>query len=268
MSNLPTINAFWAGPRMGRMHAACLQSFARQGHRVVLHTYSPPPEDAPQGVEIADANVFLNSEKIIRHRASGSLALASDLFRYEMMAAGAGIYVDCDCYCVRPLDDADYIFGWESDFLIANGVMRLPADSELLVMLRSIGSTRSFIPPWAKPSRQRRYQLRAKLGWPVPLSNMKLGTTGPDALTHYVKKLGLTDMASPIDIFYPVSYYQSSLLYDPGASLANLVTPRTRIVHLWNELLRKNKSSPPAGSPLAEIIDSLDDTATQGAGNR
>src|SRR5690606_29530976 len=107
----------------------------------ILHCYEKP-EDAPKGVEIADAALVLPADRLVRHRKSGSLALSSDLFRMELQAIGGGIYVDADCYCVRPLEDDEYIFGWESSRYIASGVLRLPAESAILEAMRAIATTR------------------------------------------------------------------------------------------------------------------------------
>jgi hypothetical protein len=239
------------------MHAACLQSFVRQGHRVVLHTYDPP-EDAPKGVEIADASILLSRDKIIRHRETGSLAMAADLFRYELMAAGAGIYVDCDCFCIRPLSDADHLFGWESGSYIAVGVLKVPPDSPMVLAMKAIGSTRGFVPPWASARRRRRYRVRAALGIPVPIEKMQWGTMGPPAFTYYAKQFGIDVKAQPIDAYYPVHYEQCDLLRDPGLRLKDVTTPRTKVIHLWNEILGKIETPPPPGSPLAHIMDSLE----------
>ncbi len=255
-TNLPTINACWIGPRMGKMHAACLQSFVRQGHRVVLHAYDPPI-DCPNGVELADASKLLSRDMIRAHGASGSFSLTADILRFEILASGAGIYVDCDCYCVRPLDDEHIILGLETDTSIATGVLNLPVDSPLLSDMRAIATTRGFIPPWESGGRQRKYRLRAALGVPTPLAEMRWGTMGPLGISYYAKRHGLFDKAKPADTYYPVCFYQAALLRDPDLSLADLITPRTRIVHLWNEVQRNTIDPPPIGSPLHLITETL-----------
>jgi hypothetical protein len=257
MSNLPTINAFWVGPRLGPLSAACLQSFARAGHKVILHVYERPT-DVPKGIEMADASLLLSRDRVIRHRESNSLALASDIFRYELMAAELGLYVDCDCYCVRPLRDADLIIGRESDQYLGTAVLKIPPENPLLEAMRSIGVSRAFIPPWEKQRRQRRYRIRAKLGFPVALANLPWGAMGPIALTHYAESFGLTDQALPIDEIYPVIHQHSSLLRDPGIRLEDLITPRTKVVHLWNEVQRNFDAPPPAGSSLLKIMESIE----------
>ncbi|WOC15073.1 hypothetical protein [Pseudochrobactrum sp. MP213Fo] len=43
-----TVNSLWIGKRLGAVHAACLRSFIRHGHDVVLHAYGRP-EDTLDG---------------------------------------------------------------------------------------------------------------------------------------------------------------------------------------------------------------------------
>src|SRR5690554_3966845 len=104
-----TINAVWIGPKLGPIHAACLRSFVRHGHRTVLHVYEQPT-DVPDGVELADASELLPASRIVRYTRGGGLSLFSNLLRYEIQKNQLGVYIDCDCYCLRPLENADYIF--------------------------------------------------------------------------------------------------------------------------------------------------------------
>lgn len=131
----------------GPLHAACLQSFVRQGHRVVLHT-GRQVEGCPKGVDLADASILLSRDKVVPHKRTGSYALASDIFRFELQAAEAGIYVDCDCYCVFPLDEEDFVLGRANDDGLNCAVLRLPADSPLLEAMLGIATLRGFVPPW------------------------------------------------------------------------------------------------------------------------
>ena len=251
---LAMINAVWVGPKLGPVHAACLRSFVRHGHRTVLHVYEQPA-DVPDGVELADAGELLPSSRIIRHRMSGSLALFSDLLRYEIQKKELGLYVDCDCYCLRPLEDAEYIFGWESAASIANGVLKLLPNSQALANLLAIKDTRVFDTPWASAKRRAYQRLRACLGVPVKIQDMPWGFTGPRALTWYLKQHGLERHARPIDTFYPVHWDQVPLLLDPGLTIADLVTPRTLILHLANEKLRHfDITTVPPTSPLGVIL--------------
>jgi len=232
---LPVVNAIWIGPELGPIHAACLCSFLCHGHRVVLHCYEPP-KDTPKDIEIADAAKLLPAYRTIRYRRSGGLSLYSNLLRYEVLRAGLGLYVDCDVFCLRPIEDADYIFGWETGKSINNAVLKMPADCPALAALSAIKDTPNFVPPWRKKRRRRWEWLRGGAP-PLPLEELPWGTTGPNALTYYAKQHGVAHLASPIDRFYPLHWDQVRLLFDPALPLKALTTPRTDAIHLYHSKL-------------------------------
>ena len=89
---LPTIASFWHGSALGPSAAACLVSFVRQGHRVVLYSYAPL--NLPPGIEPGDANDVLPWGWLAEVLEAGAHACASDVFRYAILARGLGIWVD------------------------------------------------------------------------------------------------------------------------------------------------------------------------------
>jgi hypothetical protein len=105
---LAIVNAIWIGPELGVVHVACLKSFLRHGHQVVLHCYEKP-KDVPDGVELADASRLLPIKRIFYKNKNKSVAGFADLLRYELLGLGLGLYVDCDVFYLRPIEDADYI---------------------------------------------------------------------------------------------------------------------------------------------------------------
>jgi hypothetical protein len=229
MASLPTVNAIWIGPELGPLHTACLSSFLHHGHRVVLHCYECP-KDAPRGVVIADANELLSKDRIIRHRKSGSPSLFTNFLRYEIL--GANLYVDCDVFCIRPIADADYIFGWESRGSINGAILKLPPDCPTLAALRAIKDTPNYLPPWEKRSKRRFAWLRGP-DRTVPLEDLPWGSVGPKALTYYAKLHGIDRFASPIDRFYPVHWQHVGQFFDPALTLSDLTTYRTDALHLY-----------------------------------
>ena len=244
---LPVVNCIWIGPELGLLHGACLRSFLRNGHRVVLHCYEAP-RDLPAGVELGDASRFLPRSRLFHNKGDGSVSGFTNLLRYELLSEGLGLYVDCDVFCLRPINDAEYIFGWEDMQYINVAVLKLPKDCPTLIALRKIKDTPDFWPPWREDTRKIR-----RLGKPKPrnLGDFKLGTTGPHALTHYATQFGIDRFASPVDRFYPVHYRNAHLLADPGLRLADLITPRTDAIHLTRQasLLHIQPDS-----PIHEII--------------
>jgi hypothetical protein len=257
---LPVVNAVWIGPELGEIQAACLQSFVRHGHRVILHCYETP-KDAPAYIEIADARRFLAEDRILRHRKTGSLALHADLLRYEILGAGLGLYVDCDVFCLRPIEDADYIFGWEGPRLLNTGILKLPPDCPVLAELQGIKDSPTFEPPWAV----KRQKGRRRFEWlrgPAPakrLEDLQWAEIGPRAFTYYAKKHGIDRLASPTDRFYPVHWGQVQLLFDPELPISQLTTHRTDALHLFYSSFWQLPEGLgiPRGSAIWEIVESV-----------
>ena len=236
---LPIIHALWIGNKLGAISRSCLQSFIMRGHEVHLHTYAEI-DDIPEGVKRVDANLIVPSDKIIKHNKTGSYALFSDIFRYELMRKVDGIYVDCDVYCLKPLSvpNHGYVLGFEDDNCINGAVLKIPADSPLLESLLNAAYDPQFVPPWYSKSRQFRLRMKKAFGIGTSLADMPWGVIGPKAITYYVRSYQQENNVQPIDIFYPVHYQCISQLCDPNLTIQELTTSRTLAIHLYNEMLR------------------------------
>lgn len=252
MRDLPAVNMFWHGPRLGDVHAACLRSFLRQGHHVILHGYDPP-DDLPDGVETLDAATIMPFADLISHDETGSIAVGVDRYRYRLLQAGMGLYCDCDVYCLRPIEDADYIFGREDRKCINNAVLKYPAGGELAAKLVAETADEHYIPDWCR--RRDKYLMRARrlVGLYPSVRKQPWGFWGPILLTHWIEKLGLAALARPIDHFYPLHYLNSELLSEPGLRIEDLATPRSFAIHLCHQA--QAREAPPPGSPLRQIIE-------------
>lgn len=240
--DLPVVNAVWIGHTMGPLHAACLRSFVISGHRVVLHAYGEVA-DAPEGVSQADANRLLPEHRLIRHK-NGSYALSSDLMRYELLRQELGLYVDCDVFCLKPIADADHIFGLEDDYHFNTAVLKLPAGSPVMDDLCAIGE--GWLPPW----------MTAPASGPLPLSELPWGSIGPAAFTHYARKRDLAALAEPHDVFYPVTTGRTRAFFDPGLTFEDIFTSRTRYVHLYHQTMNAMRPPGPVppSSPLGRML--------------
>lgn len=83
---------------------------------------------------------------------------------------------------------------------------------------------------------------------------MPWGTFGPQALTAVMRQFGLEHHAAPPDVYYPTTYHDASWLLRPDLSLDNIITPRTRAIHLFNKIIAEYKEHPaPTGSFLARL---------------
>ncbi len=256
-SGLPVIHALWVGKNLGKISRCCLRSFALRGHKVLLHAYEEIG-DLPDGVQQVDANEIIHNSKIFRHNRTGSYALFSDVFRYELLARTGGIYVDCDVYCLRPtlIPETGYLLGREQDNLINGAVLALPPSSQLLASLLDAAYNPYFIPPWYKKYKKRLLRAKKFLGAGKHVSDMPWGVIGPAAITYFSGLLDLAEYVQPIDVFYPVHYSCVGQLLDPALKIEDLTSSRTQCVHLYNEMLRKmDLEKIPAGCVLAKMID-------------
>lgn len=239
MNNYPPIHALWIGDTLGKISQCCLTSFIRRGHSVYLHTYGNIT-DLPDGVIISDANKIIPKNRIIKHKKTGSYALFSDIFRYELLRQVDGIYVDCDVYCLKPLTipKHGYLFGFEDDKKINGAVLALPKDSELLNTLIKIAYDEHFIPAWYPARKQKRLKWQKTFGISKHISEMPWGVIGPEAITYFSKNFQVENLAQEIDIFYPIHYDRVTQFLTPHLTIDDITTHRTLCIHLYNEKLR------------------------------
>lgn len=256
---LAEIHALWIGKSLGKISHCCLKSFIMRGHKVYLHVYEDI-DDLPDGIMMVDANLTIPSSKIIKHKKTGSYALFSDIFRYELLKQKNDntLYVDCDVYCLSPIiiPNHGYLLGFEDDKSINGAVLALPSESVLLGELLKAAYDPMFIPPWFSSSKQWRFKVKKKIGIGRGIEDMPWGIIGPAAITYYIKKLEIEDKVVSADVFYPVHYTKvRGYLNDPELSIVDLITSRTLCFHLYNEMLRDfDLNSVPEDSVLDKFL--------------
>ena len=237
---LPTIASLWIGGDLSYLEQVCLKSFADHGHRTILYTYEGV-SNAPEGVEVMDANLVFPSTNFVRHKESGSPAVHADAFRYRMIQLQNVVWVDTDVLCVRPWDfDTQYIFGWEKkNSLVCNAVFGLPRFSETLTRLNKFCLNEYPIPPWLGEKEQDELRSLADSGNPVHVSELKWGVWGPSAVTWFLKETGEIEHAQPVEAFYPVSYKFRRELLMAGPVVDKIITDGVYGIHLWNRRLSR-----------------------------
>jgi hypothetical protein len=244
-------NTLWVGPALGPLERACLRSVLRHGHTLSLYCYRPPT-GIPDGVEVRDAGEVMAEEHVIHHR-TGSPALFSNRFRYELQRQARGTWIDTDTYLLAPLPEREYLFGAQEAECLASGVLRLPAGAPVLDSLLEIFEER-VIPPWLGPYERIRARGRLVRSGRTQLSKMPWGTAGPHALTSLAKRHGIEHWALDPEVLYPVHWRDAAWIRDPRHGLESVTTERTVSIHLWNELIKdfKDEAAPPE-SFLARI---------------
>lgn len=237
---------------MGRIERACLRSVLRQGHSLALYCYRPPA-GMPEGIELRDAADVLPEERVVRHR-TGSVALFSNLFRYELQRRELGTWLDCDAYLLAPLDtEAPYLFGEYEPGEINGGVLRIPADSPMLGGLIEPFSEES-VPSWLPLRSRLAAEWRLRTSGRTGIERMPWGHLGPRAITAMARRHKLDGLALPRDVLYPVRWQDADWIMRPDLHPDTMVTRRTVSIHLWNERIKHLKEQQaPRGSFLARL---------------
>lgn len=255
-ASVAELDTLWIGGHLGWLPRLCLSSWIGHGHRVTLWAFEPI-DDVPDGVTVEAAQAILAATAIVRHRASGSLSLSSNRFRYHLLSNRATTWVDTDVILLRPLQGRDpYLFGWQERDIVNGAVLRLPRDAPVLADLKAFADAPVPIPAWWSGLHKGVQRARAALGLHQRPEDMRWGTFGPFAITDAMRRHGLIAFASPQDVFYPVGWRDAALFYGPAIGVHAKITPATIAVHLWQstDWMRAHADTPPPeGSFLAEI---------------
>jgi hypothetical protein len=255
---LPTIVSFWHGP-MSWLERLSIASFHRQGHPIRVYSYDPIP-GLPDEAIWHDAEEVLPKSKLVFYKGKGTPGVFSDHFRYAALRKGLGVYADLDVYCVRSIEGPpDYLMAWEHPGSVNGAVLHIPSDAPLLADLETIfaDGPRPLLEPHLPLVRRLEVAIRRIAGSRITPEHMQYGATGPMALSHFVRKHGLTSKVRPSATFYPVPYEQIPTLMQSGSSLSQAIVPETLGIHLWRSQLtdrgRAGMGLPAPDSALAEL---------------
>jgi hypothetical protein len=244
----------WVGGALGAVERLSLVSFLANGHPVALYAYGEVT-GVPAGVELRDGREVLPEALVAELRyANGSVALASNLFRYRLQAAGLGLWADIDVVCLKPVAAGrPVVVGWEGARYLNGAVLYLDRDLPVVAEANALFAA-GTIPPWLPWRKRLRPLLRRALGHELRPTDFPHGTFGPKAVTALVKKHGLTRWAEPPEVFYPLPPRLARRAFAGDLALDAVVTARSLTLHLWNEKIRDLKATRPApGSIVATL---------------
>lgn len=255
MSLRPLVT-LWIGDTLGPIERLSLASMVASGHPTLLYSYGEP-SGLPPGVVLRDAAEVLPRETAAANRyANGSYALFSNLFRYQALRQGLGIWLDTDVVCLSPIAHATgFLAGWESADYLNGAVLYAEADSPFVQgALAAFASGR--VPPWLPFHRAPQAWLKHAVGRRVTPAELPHGTFGPKAVTALARRYGLLPLAQAREVFYPLPPREARRIFEPGTRLEDYVGPETLAIHLWNEKLRDIRhQSPPHGSLLRQLFE-------------
>ena len=233
------IGMLWVEGPLSYLEQLCIKSFLDNDQPVRLYVYKNVSR-VPEGVEIRDANEVLPSKEFIAHSQTGSVALHSDKFRYQMLLQEPDlIWADVDAYCVQPFQtDTGHYHGWQGADEINGGVLRLPPKSPTLKDLIGYTEDPYAIVPWLPLREKKRARAARKVGTPIHASEMPWGVWGPRALTWLLHKNGEEGNAFPRHILYPIPYKNRRRMARPDRDCSGLIHDDTSSIHFYGRRMR------------------------------
>jgi hypothetical protein len=238
--------SFWAGGPLTPYEEACLCSFVDNGHRFELYSFDADLA-VPAGVRLRPACEVLPAREFFVYQTEpnrGSPSAFANLFRYALLAARGGWWVDVDVFCLSPAaPDCDHFVARHDEELVNGGVMRLPASHPYMVECLD----------------------RARRAG----RNVVWGETGPRLLTAVVKAAGGWEETAPPEACEAIPPSMALAPLKPRLSeICRSLTERSWCVHLWNSSLCTNRVDktllPPRGSFLRELFGRIPMTGWRG----
>jgi hypothetical protein len=259
MVSLPHLVSYWDGATSWA-EDLCVRSMRATGHGLTIYSYDPEGlRKTGLHDDIRDAREVIGEEHpAYRYFKDRRFTLFSNIIRLEMLRQNRGLWVDLDCYMIRPLRPASsHVYGYSSAGRLNGAVLQLPAGEPVTEdYYRGITADPLRI-PWATFRRIVVREMEILMGRSQPDTRAPTNI-GPRALTYYVRKHGLLHHAVPEPVFYPIPSRDTALLGDPDDRKARaLITEKTVIVHLWQGYLKHFgllKQRPPATSYLGQAL--------------
>lgn len=155
MSN-KIIQSLWIGDRLSTLEVLCIRSFLANGHEFHLYSYSKEVKEMPPGTVLKDANEIVPAEKVYKDVA-GVYTSFANWFRYKLLYAKGGWWVDMDVVCLKHFDfPEEYCFTTEiindsygRKIIANNAVMKSPPQAEYLhEMLERMENEDLVNAPW------------------------------------------------------------------------------------------------------------------------
>ncbi|CAN7645349.1 hypothetical protein LJR257_004739 [Ensifer adhaerens] len=214
----PDFVSFWHGPIDGLTYG-CLASFPYHGARLRLYSYDDNIQ-VPPGIDLADAREICPDTSLTgRYIADGNVEFAkfSNLFRYLLIKQTGCCWVDSDILCLRPpeFQHDEMVFGYqyprEHHLAINGAVLKLPREHAVLADL--IHHARDAVD-----------------------LDQRWGAIGPQLITTKFNEAGLSEFASAMADYYPISPADFwKLILPEGRESVEATVRASKLLHLWHK---------------------------------
>jgi hypothetical protein len=224
---MANFGSLWVGNPLSKVEQTALASFIYYGHSFTLFVYDMSMR-VPNGVVKADANKIIPESEIFK--VQNSYGPFADMFRYTMIKKTGLTWTDTDSICLRSdWDFGDYLFGFEEDDRLANGILRMPQDSELIEFL--IKNSVKYD--------------KTKIVW---------SEIGPLLVTKGAKRFNVLKYAQQPEVFYPVHFWQWKKIWNKDYKQEVLDKCKdAHTLQIWNQFLNRegiDKNKLPKGSAI------------------
>ena len=233
-----SLATLWVGERLGPIELASAESFLRMGNPLTVYSYAPIV-NLPPGVQARDANEVFPARKIAVYAREQSPSLHSNFFRFALMRNTDHTWVDLDMIALQPFDfPGDRIYGYEKPDQVNCAVLRLPKDSPVLADLSRLTADTRGVAPHIQGLRRLKYWVKT-LGRGVPIDRWPWGSTGPRALTAFLRQHDELKYALPLEVLYPILTADCRRFVTPGDLTDASFGPKTKAVHLTASNINK-----------------------------
>jgi hypothetical protein len=224
---MANFGSLWVGNPLSKVEQTALASFIYYGHSFTLFVYDMDMK-VPNGVVKADANEIIPESEIFK--VQNSYGPFADMFRYTMIKKTGLTWTDTDSICLRSdWDFGDYLFGFEEDDRLANGILRMPQDSDLIDFL--IENSVKYD--------------KTKIVW---------SEIGPLLVTKGAKRFNVLMYAQTPEVFYPVHFWQWKKIWKKDYKQEVLdKCKNAHTLQIWNQFLNRegiDKDNLPRGSAI------------------
>jgi len=235
----PDVVTFWHGP-LDPLRLTCLRSQVAAGHKVTVYSFEPLA-GLPDGVGNAEAEAVLPHTFAENLRPTGpdgvwrdwTTLQFSDFFRMQLMAQGAGLWLDADVLLLRPveIDVTKPFFAWERPRQLGNSVLYLPSGDPIVAAFTALMQQDELTPDWLALRHRLTFALRRLRGKSARLSDIRVAIYGPAALTALARRANELRYALPKKSFYAV-HAEPKLFFEPSDFSALIGDPEVLGFHV------------------------------------
>lgn len=216
-----TANFFWHGD-ITPLQIAAISSFVKHGFVCNLWSYNTV---SLSGVVTKNANEILNKKylteykQLKHHIGYESLAILSDVFRYELLSKQPGWWFDTDCFCLVSVDRFKKI-RQNREFVC--GLHDLDEHNQT-----GNGAVLYLNQKTADGLKNQCYEILDKHKNQIPY----WGALGPDLINSYLNK----ELFFPKEYFYNIHWGESDLIIKSQKQKEGLRRiKRSMVLHVWN----------------------------------